>query len=74
MRTAGVRQERSVGRGVGLLKPATYHADRLAPERDCTFFAALPPARQKELLGILKDRFEKNAARHPGEEDWRKGG
>ncbi|MDW8339591.1 MAG: DUF4256 domain-containing protein, partial [Thermoleophilia bacterium] len=26
----------------------------------------LPPARQKELLGILKDRFEKNAARHPG--------
>jgi hypothetical protein len=26
----------------------------------------LPAARQKELLGILKDRFEKNAARHPG--------
>ncbi|MCC7386579.1 MAG: DUF4256 domain-containing protein [Deltaproteobacteria bacterium] len=26
----------------------------------------MPPARQSELLGILKDRFEKNAARHPG--------
>ena len=26
----------------------------------------LPPARRNELLGILKDRFEKNAARHPG--------
>ena len=26
----------------------------------------LPPARQKELLGVLKDRFDKNAARHPG--------
>ena len=26
----------------------------------------LPAARQKELLGILKSRFEKNAARHPG--------
>lgn len=26
----------------------------------------LPPARRDELLGILKDRFEKNAARHPG--------
>jgi hypothetical protein len=25
----------------------------------------LLPARQKELLGILKSRFEKNAARHP---------
>ena len=24
----------------------------------------LPPARQKELLGILKNRFEKNASRH----------
>lgn len=29
----------------------------------------LPAARQKELLGILKGRFEKNAARHPGM-DW----
>lgn len=26
----------------------------------------LPATRQKELLGILKSRFEKNAARHPG--------
>jgi hypothetical protein len=26
----------------------------------------LSPARQKELLAILKNRFEKNAARHPG--------
>jgi hypothetical protein len=26
----------------------------------------LPPARRKELLGILKDRFERNAARHAG--------
>lgn len=26
----------------------------------------LPVGRQKELLGILKDRFAKNAARHPG--------
>lgn len=26
----------------------------------------LAPARQTELLGILKERFEKNAARHPG--------
>ncbi len=26
----------------------------------------LPPARRDELLGILKDRFEKNVARHPG--------
>jgi hypothetical protein len=26
----------------------------------------LPPAREKELLAILKDRFEKNAARHSG--------
>jgi len=26
----------------------------------------LPPARQKELLGILAARFEKNAGRHPG--------
>lgn len=26
----------------------------------------LPPARQKELLAILKARFEKNAARHAG--------
>ena len=26
----------------------------------------LTPARRKELLGILKERFEKNAARHPG--------
>lgn len=26
----------------------------------------LPPARRDELLGILKDRFEKNSARHPG--------
>jgi hypothetical protein len=26
----------------------------------------LPPARRKELLGILQDRFEKNPARHPG--------
>jgi hypothetical protein len=26
----------------------------------------LPAARRKELLGILKGRFEKNAARHPG--------
>lgn len=26
----------------------------------------LPPARRNELLGILKNRFEKNAARHPG--------
>jgi len=26
----------------------------------------LPPARRDELLGILKDRFEKNAGRHPG--------
>lgn len=26
----------------------------------------LPPARQTELLGILKSRFEKNAGRHPG--------
>lgn len=26
----------------------------------------LPAARQNELLGILKDRFEKNAARHRG--------
>jgi hypothetical protein len=26
----------------------------------------LPPARRKELLGILKVRFEKNVARHPG--------
>jgi hypothetical protein len=26
----------------------------------------LPPARQKELLGVLKNRFEKNDARHPG--------
>jgi hypothetical protein len=26
----------------------------------------LPPARRKELLGSLKDRFEKNATRHPG--------
>jgi hypothetical protein len=26
----------------------------------------LPPARRDELLGILKTRFEKNAARHPG--------
>jgi hypothetical protein len=26
----------------------------------------LPPARQKELLAILKDRFEENAARHRG--------
>lgn len=25
----------------------------------------LLPARQKELLGILKNRFEKNTARHP---------
>jgi hypothetical protein len=26
----------------------------------------LSPARRKELLGILQDRFEKNPARHPG--------
>ncbi len=26
----------------------------------------LPTARLKELIGILKDRFEKNTARHPG--------
>lgn len=26
----------------------------------------LPPAHRNELLGILKARFEKNAARHPG--------
>jgi hypothetical protein len=26
----------------------------------------LSPARRKELLGILEDRFEKNPARHPG--------
>jgi hypothetical protein len=26
----------------------------------------LPPARRDELLGILKDRFEKNTVRHPG--------
>jgi hypothetical protein len=26
----------------------------------------LPPARRNELLGILKARFERNAARHPG--------
>ncbi|HWO93542.1 MAG TPA: DUF4256 domain-containing protein, partial [Dehalococcoidia bacterium] len=26
----------------------------------------LPPALQRELLGILKGRFEKNAGRHPG--------
>jgi hypothetical protein len=26
----------------------------------------LPSARQEELLGLLKSRFEKNAARHPG--------
>jgi hypothetical protein len=26
----------------------------------------LPQALQRELLGILKDRFEKNAGRHPG--------
>lgn len=26
----------------------------------------LPPARRNELLRILEDRFEKNAARHPG--------
>jgi hypothetical protein len=26
----------------------------------------LPPARRHDLLKILKDRFEKNAARHPG--------
>ena len=26
----------------------------------------LSPARRHELLGILKDRFEKNTARHPG--------
>ena len=26
----------------------------------------LPPGRQKELLGIVKERFDKNAARHPG--------
>ncbi len=26
----------------------------------------LSPARQKELIGILKNRFEKNSARHPG--------
>lgn len=26
----------------------------------------LPPARKQELLGILKERFEKNAARHAG--------
>jgi hypothetical protein len=26
----------------------------------------LSPARQQQLLGILKDRFEKNPKRHPG--------
>ncbi|GAB4327134.1 MAG: DUF4256 domain-containing protein [Dehalococcoidia bacterium] len=26
----------------------------------------LPPALQRKLLGILKDRFERNAGRHPG--------
>jgi hypothetical protein len=26
----------------------------------------LPPARQEELLEILRDRFQKNPARHPG--------
>ncbi len=26
----------------------------------------VPPARRNELLGTFKERFEKNAARHPG--------
>jgi hypothetical protein len=41
---------------------AYYTATMKKPPRGKT----LPPARQKELLKLLKERFEKNAARHPG--------
>lgn len=45
------------------LPPAAYSADTMTKK---TSKRTLPAARKTELLAILKDRFEKNTARHPG--------
>jgi hypothetical protein len=55
-----VAEQAAVNRRVGGSKPSSGAMKKMPSARK------LSPARRNELLGILKGRFEKNAARHPG--------